>query len=120
MSVSASGIAPISSSSAAAESSARSAKTDAARAILREPLLHFIVLGAALFALDYLMIRDAEDPSVIAVGSEVDTEAARIFEASRGRAPNAEERAALRQVWLDNEVLYREGLAMRLDGVAVG
>ncbi|MFX6930183.1 hypothetical protein ABTH73_19595, partial [Acinetobacter baumannii] len=35
--------------------------------------------------------------------------------ASRGREPNAEELAALRRVWLDNEVLYREGLALQVD-----
>ena len=29
--------------------------------------------------------------------------------------PNSEELYALRKVWLDNEVLYREGLALRLD-----
>ena len=29
--------------------------------------------------------------------------------------PNAAELAALRQVWLDNEVLYREGLALAVD-----
>ncbi len=51
----------------------------------------------------------------IVVGPEVDAEATQVFTASRGRAPDAKELAALRQVWLDNEVLYREGLALQLD-----
>ena len=37
------------------------------------------------------------------------------FKDARGREPNEEELYALRRVWLDNEVLYREGLALRLD-----
>ncbi len=38
-----------------------------------------------------------------------------MFESARGHKPNAAELKALRQVWLDNEVLYREGLALGLD-----
>jgi len=49
------------------------------------------------------------------VGVQVDTEARQLFKATRGRDPNAEELAALRRVWLDNEVLYREGLALQVD-----
>ncbi len=37
------------------------------------------------------------------------------FRANRGREPDAKELAALRQVWIDNEVLYREGLALQAD-----
>jgi hypothetical protein len=82
---------------------------------LREPLLHFLVLGAALFALDRAMLGDADDPRRIVVGAEVDSEARQTFKAARGRDPDAKELAALRQVWLDNEVLYREGLALQVD-----
>ena len=42
-------------------------------------------------------------------------EARQLFKASRGRDPNADELAALRRNWLDNEVLYREGLALQVD-----
>jgi hypothetical protein len=38
-----------------------------------------------------------------------------VFQAARGRAPTAEELEALRRTWLDNEVLYREGLALQVD-----
>jgi hypothetical protein len=81
----------------------------------REPLLHFIVLGALLFALDYFIAGRTDDPHSIVMDAEVDNEAKQLFQASRGRAPNDEEMRALRQVWLDNEVLYREGLALGLE-----
>jgi len=82
---------------------------------LREPLLHFVLLGGLLFAIDHYLVGQADDPHTIVVGAEVDQEARQVFKASRGREPNAEELAALRRVWLDNEVLYREGLAMQVD-----
>ena len=81
----------------------------------REPLLHFAALGALLFAADHLLVGRADDPRHIVVGAAVDAEASQLFKASRGHAPTAEELAALRRVWLDNEVLYREGLALQMD-----
>ena len=82
---------------------------------LREPLLHFVALGALLFAADHVLFTRADDPRTIVVGAEVDKEARDLFKASRGQDPTPEQLAALRQVWLDNEVLYREGLALRVD-----
>ena len=82
---------------------------------MREPLLHFIVLGGLLFAIDRLLVARADDPRVIVVGRDVDREAIETFKAARGRTPNSEELNALRRVWLDNEVLYREGLALQVD-----
>jgi len=82
---------------------------------LREPLLHFVVLGALLFAVDHFLVVRSDDPRSIVVGAEVDSEARKLFKASRGIDPSAEELKALRQVWLANEVLYREGLALGVD-----
>jgi hypothetical protein len=81
----------------------------------REPLLHFMVLGALLFALDHLLMGRVDDPRVITIGTEVVNEARALFKRERGRDPSAEELAALNRVWLDNEVLYREGLALQVD-----
>jgi hypothetical protein len=81
----------------------------------REPLLHFLLLGALLFGIDHLVNRRAGDAREIVVSAEVDEDARQLFKATRNREPNAEEMAALRKVWLDNEVLYREGLALQLD-----
>jgi hypothetical protein len=82
---------------------------------LREPLVHFVVLGGLLFAVDHVMVSQADDPRTIVVGAGVDNEAKQVFKASRGTEPDKAELDALRQVWLDNEVLYREGLALQVD-----
>jgi len=82
---------------------------------LREPLLHFVVLGGLLFAVDRIALSRADDPRTIVVGGEVNREAIEAFRSARGREPNAQELTALRQVWLDNEVLYRYGLELQVD-----
>ena len=82
---------------------------------LREPLLHFIVAGGLLFAIDRIAISRADDPHTIVVSGEVDQEAIEMFKASRGHDPNTQELSALRRVWLDNEVLYRYGLELQVD-----
>lgn len=81
----------------------------------REPLVHFIAIGALLFAVDAWVAGRSANPRTIVVGVEVDAEAKRVFSSTRGREPNPEELTALRQVWLDNEVLYREGLELQVD-----
>jgi hypothetical protein len=82
---------------------------------MREPLLHFLVLGGLLFLVDHVVASRADDPRTIVVSAEVDRRAKEIFLQQRAREPNAQELDALRRVWLDNEVLYREGLAMEMD-----
>jgi len=82
---------------------------------MREPLFHFVVLGALLFAADHFIVGRADDPRTIVVDASVDSQAIKVFKAARGREPNKEELYALRRVWLDNEVLYREGLALQVD-----
>jgi hypothetical protein len=85
------------------------------RAWLREPLLHFVVIGALLFGIDGAIHGRSDDPRTIVIGAEVDAEINQLWMSSSGRAPNADEMRALRQRWLDNEILYREGLALRVD-----
>lgn len=81
----------------------------------REPLVHFLVIGALLFAADAMIAGRRDDPRVIVVPESLDLQARAIFKTARGREPNQDELYALRRVWLDNEVLYREGLAMGVD-----
>ena len=78
-------------------------------------LLHFIVFGAVLFGIDHVLASREGDPHTIVVDAEVDAHAVQVFKAARNRDPNKEELYALRKVWLDNEVLYREGMALGLD-----
>lgn len=102
---------PVSPTSPAIPPTARHARP----AWTREPLLHFLLAGALLFGVDRLLNGGADPANEIVIGAEVEEEARQIFKAKRGKEPNAEEMAALRKVWLDNEVLYREGLALQLD-----
>ena len=55
--------------------------------------------------------RARDDPHTIVVSADVNKELMEIFAGSRSRPPTPEELKALQKVWLDNEVLYREGLA---------
>lgn len=82
---------------------------------MREPLLHFVVLGTVLFAVDHVVAGRADDPHTITVDASVDQRAREAFKQQHGRDPDAEELLALRRPWLDNEVLYREGIVMQLD-----
>jgi hypothetical protein len=91
------------------------ASTPRRRSWLSEPLLHFVLLGGLLFAFDQFLVTRAGDPRTIVVSADVNKELIDIFAGSRSRAPNPEELKALQQIWLDNEVLYREGLANGLD-----
>ncbi|HEY6126472.1 MAG TPA: peptidylprolyl isomerase [Steroidobacteraceae bacterium] len=86
-----------------------------APAWVREPLLHFVLLGAVLFGVDHAIAGRNEDPRTIVIDAEVDAHAIQIFKEARDHDPNADELYALRKVWLDNEVLYREGMALGLD-----
>jgi len=82
---------------------------------LREPLLHFVVLGGILFAVDHVLVSREDDPNTIVISKQIERDTVGTFEAVRGRKPNSEELEALHRVWLDNEVLYREGLALGVD-----
>jgi hypothetical protein len=81
----------------------------------KEPLIHFLILGACLFFLDQRIAEKKDDPKTIVVPAEITQEARAAFKVARQRDPNSEELQAMVQRWLDNEVLYREGLKMQLD-----
>ena len=87
----------------------------ARRRWLREPLLHFLIFGAALFALDQALLAQRGDERVILLNAAADQELRQLFSEDRGREPTAEELEILRQRWFDNELLYREGLELGLD-----
>ena len=87
------------------------------RSWLSEPLVHFVFLGAMVFALDHALVARAGDPNAIVVSADVNKELVGMFTDSRRRPPTPEELKSLQKIWLDNEVLYREGLA---NGLARG
>ena len=81
----------------------------------REPLLHFVLLGAVVFAADAVISSRQSNPKVITIGPEVIQEINTVYRNATGRDPSAADLKVLRERWLDNEVLYREGLALRVD-----
>lgn len=86
------------------------------RRILREPLLHFLVLGALLFWLYGSLNRGALDsPSEILVEPALVEVLSAQFQRTWQRPPTAEELRGLIDTWVREEVYYREGVAQQLD-----
>ena len=84
--------------------------------LVREPLVHFLLLGALLFLLFAWLDRDegtARDE--IVVDEALVTHLASRFERSRLRRPSAAELDAVIEAWVREEILYREGLEMGMD-----
>jgi len=85
-------------------------------ALLREPLVHFVVLGAALFAVYGALDRDRADAPVAIVVSRGQIEHLTIgFSRVWQRPPTAEELDQLIRDHIREEVYYREAIAMGLD-----
>jgi PPIC-type PPIASE domain len=82
---------------------------------LREPLVHFFLLGAVIFAIDALVPRAAGGARVIRVEKPLRSELVAKFENSTKRAPTPDELEQMVEAWVQREVLYREGVAMGLD-----
>jgi len=86
------------------------------RRLLREPLLHFFVLGATLFALYGWLHRGALDTrSEIFVSRGQVSSLQAQFERVWQRPATADELQHLVDNWVREEIFYREGLAMGLD-----
>lgn len=84
-------------------------------ATLREPLLHFLLMGLALFLLfGRVADEDAGSDSIRISQQDID-ELARQFQAHWNRTPSAQEIDGMVDSYVRDEVLYREGLAMGLD-----
>jgi hypothetical protein len=84
--------------------------------VLREPLLHFILLGAVMFAIYGLVSqeRGAKPGHIIVTQGTVDNLAATFARVWR-RPPTDQELEGLIQDYVREEVLYREALALGLD-----
>ena len=85
-------------------------------ALLREPLLQFLVLGAALFGLFHLVDKNkAEAPARIVISSARIANLADGFARTWQRPPGKEELQGLVDDYIRDEVFYREGRAAGLD-----
>ena len=83
----------------------------------REPLVHFLVAGFALFVALTWSGGGAVDPAsrVIDVDRETQAQLALQFERTMGRAPTDAELDAAIETFVRDEVLYREALRLGLD-----
>jgi PPIC-type PPIASE domain len=85
--------------------------------LLREPLVHFLILGGLLFGL-YQWLGD---PTASAAGGDIVVTEGRIrnltdtFNRTWQRPPTPEELNGLVEDYIREEVLYREGVALGLD-----
>lgn len=84
--------------------------------LLREPLFQFLVLGAALFGINHLVVKTKSGaPDRIVVSSARIDNLADGFARTWRRPPNQEELQGLIDDYIRDEVFYREGRAAGLD-----
>jgi hypothetical protein len=85
------------------------------RRILREPLLHFLLLGLGLFAYFGRVAPDDDGKRrIVVTQAEVDLLATQ-FQGTWNRPPSPAERKGLVDSYVRDEILYREGVALGLD-----
>jgi PPIC-type PPIASE domain len=81
----------------------------------REPLLHFLLLGLALFVIHRVVAPSSGDSRRIVVTREQIADLAAQHEKLWGRAPTEKELRGLVESWVRDEILYREGVKLALD-----
>jgi len=91
---------------------------DAMKKLLREPLVHFLLIGTTLFAVYawFAPVRnDAPDSKQIQLSLGDISQQVMLFQSQWKREPTAAELAQLVENRVQEEVLYREGLLLGLD-----
>jgi peptidyl-prolyl cis-trans isomerase C len=89
------------------------------RVLLREPLLHFLLIGALLFGLYGL--APGGHPAAVAPSKEIRlsqgeiVQLTQLFQSQWRRLPAPQELQRLVEAKVEQEILYREALAMGLD-----
>lgn len=83
--------------------------------LLREPFLHFLLLGTLLFVAYAAVSDDKPAPGTIVVTPGHIESLSAVFKRTWQRPPTQEELNGLIDGYVREEVLYREGLAMGLD-----
>jgi hypothetical protein len=82
--------------------------------LLREPLVHFLALGLALFGL-YALVAPRDSGETIVISRARVEGIARQYQATWNRPPSPDELKALVEADIREEIFYREGLAQGLD-----
>src|SRR4029079_11862739 len=85
------------------------------RRLLGEPMLHFLLIGIALFgAYRWVSPRDSGGGSIVITQGIVDDLATQHV-AARGREPSTSELNHLIESYVRDEILYREGVRLGLE-----
>lgn len=82
---------------------------------LKEPLIHFLALGALVFALYGLIGPDGPDDDEIVVTRGQQEHLVTAFSRTWQRLPTQAEFTGIVNDWIREEIAYREGLRMGLD-----
>jgi parvulin-like peptidyl-prolyl isomerase len=82
--------------------------------LLKEPLVHFLLIGLGLFFI-YGLVNTKPDQNEIIIDDGLINEIAAKWELQRNRQPTLEELSGLVNEFVEQEVLYQEALAMNLD-----
>src|SRR5687768_9602045 len=82
--------------------------------LVREPLLHFVLIGAAVFGL-YALIGGDEPRGKILVTEGRMQQLAEVFTKTWQRPPTPEELRGLVESYVKEEIYYREALERGLD-----
>jgi hypothetical protein len=83
--------------------------------LLREPVLHFLLVGALLFAAYDRLAPQAEPDARIVVTQALVDGLALEYSARWSRPASPQELAAMVDAWVRDEILYREGVALGFD-----
>lgn len=86
------------------------------RRLMQEPLVQFVLIGAVIFAVHAAVTPSVSKERLIEVTPDVRQSIVDTFkQAHEGRDPAPDELARLIDLWLLNEITYREALAQGLD-----
>jgi hypothetical protein len=85
------------------------------QAILREPLLHFMLIGVGLFLLFGQASHGGSESRRIVIGQGQVDALVRQHQSTWNRPPTSAELQSLIDVYVRDEILYREGVALGLD-----
>ncbi|MBD0824912.1 peptidyl-prolyl cis-trans isomerase [Aestuariibaculum marinum] len=82
--------------------------------LIKEPLLHFFVLGALLFAIYSLVNKNTDEEEIIIDNSDIE-HMIELWQMQWQRPPSEDELQDLINKYVDQEVMYREALRLNLD-----
>lgn len=82
--------------------------------VLKEPLLHFLLIGFSLFAVQYWLAEPQQDSHVITLDKQRVSGLEVEFERTHERKPNPDELDGMQRAYVQDEVFYREAMTLGL------